>query len=824
MNNDSRLPAPNPAGPTRFRILDVELDSGRQTVTRDGVELHVPKLSFDLLLTLARAAPNVVSAAELMERVWPRQLVGVETVAQRVKLLRQALADDAQHPRYLSGERRRGYRIIAPVIALAPETPPTIATHEPPAEPPTASALSSVPAPASAAVAAAPAGTPATPARRRVGAVLLATTVVILVAALIDLIGRGSDPDARGNIASLSGPYSVAVLPFRGVSGRRDDELLGSGISDLVINRLTGNHDLLVIASDSALRPRADSESAVETGRRLRAHYVIDGSVQREGSQVRVTADLIDVPEGRHVGALLVERPTSDLFRLQDDIAERVNYLLLGKTHPEQPPTQQFGTDAMLAYLRGRALLATRKASDADSAVQEFTQAITLAPAFASAYAGRAEARFQSRFLSGTYQANGVKTWQEMLPDIERALQLDPGNGPATFIHAKYRELTGDSAGAESEYRRAMALSPTFAPGVAYFADFLAHGLGKSDEALAIIDAALPVNPLAPRLIYLKASIVRDLHHDDSEVADLLLRTIQVDPDYYAAYIRLAQLRWNEGRLADAIGFAEASVRVDPRNAWSLETLARLYVDLGDLIAARAVLAHSDGYSDGPRGPALMCYRAGHLDAAVAYLRPSLLHVNANLGAETLAATITALIEQAARSGNYAEARALLVKTSWLTDEHGSLVYSMDNALSLLQLATLEKLAGHRAEAERIATRVLALHEDPTSLTAGDSERIRMLALALLGRDPEALAILEANRDTKARVLWWIWIERHPAFATLRHDPRVRQLLAELHAWSGKQRELVDASRQAGRLPVRTQVTPDPCALPLVAKLLSPTS
>jgi DNA-binding winged helix-turn-helix (wHTH) protein len=78
---------------TRFQVLDLDVDAGRQTVSRGGVELHVPKLSLDLLLALVRAAPNAVSVADLMERVWPRQVVGVETVTQRVKLLRRALSD-----------------------------------------------------------------------------------------------------------------------------------------------------------------------------------------------------------------------------------------------------------------------------------------------------------------------------------------------------------------------------------------------------------------------------------------------------------------------------------------------------------------------------------------------------------------------------------------------------------------------------------------------------------------------------------------------------------------------------------------------------------
>ena len=155
---------------TRFKVLDLEVDAGRQTVSRGGVELHVPKLSFDLLLALVRAAPNSVSVSDLMERVWPRQVVGIETVTQRVKLLRRALSDEAAQPRYLGGERRRGYRILPPVTILPPEV------H------------SSAPLPAA-------------EGRRRISIVLGATIALLLIAALIDLIAAGSHQNALGRKA-----------------------------------------------------------------------------------------------------------------------------------------------------------------------------------------------------------------------------------------------------------------------------------------------------------------------------------------------------------------------------------------------------------------------------------------------------------------------------------------------------------------------------------------------------------------------------------------------------------------------------------------------
>src|SRR5580658_6546480 len=117
-------PAPAAGDATLFRVGDLIVDLGRRRVMRAGVELKLPGLSFDLLVMLVRAAPNIVTVRRLMDIVWPDAVVSSETVSQRIKLLRSSLGDDAKNPRYMAGVRSRGYRIVAPVTELGPTTPP----------------------------------------------------------------------------------------------------------------------------------------------------------------------------------------------------------------------------------------------------------------------------------------------------------------------------------------------------------------------------------------------------------------------------------------------------------------------------------------------------------------------------------------------------------------------------------------------------------------------------------------------------------------------------------------------------------------------------
>src|SRR5580692_4104955 len=128
----SPLAPGNGTSPPRFRIDDLEVDIGKAEVRRGDENIALPKLSFDLLCALINAAPAIVTNDELLERVWPGLQVSPESVAQRVKLLRSAIGDDSQQPRYILGVRGRGYRLIPNVEKIVePRLPVSDATHAP---------------------------------------------------------------------------------------------------------------------------------------------------------------------------------------------------------------------------------------------------------------------------------------------------------------------------------------------------------------------------------------------------------------------------------------------------------------------------------------------------------------------------------------------------------------------------------------------------------------------------------------------------------------------------------------------------------------------
>src|SRR5580704_5002588 len=109
----------SPAEQAGYQVDDLTVDIGQQRVIRGATEIAMPHLSFELLVTLARAAPNLVTFDQLTERVWPGLVITPETISQRVKLVRTALGDDPHAPRYIGGVRGRGYRMVATVRPLA---------------------------------------------------------------------------------------------------------------------------------------------------------------------------------------------------------------------------------------------------------------------------------------------------------------------------------------------------------------------------------------------------------------------------------------------------------------------------------------------------------------------------------------------------------------------------------------------------------------------------------------------------------------------------------------------------------------------------------
>ena len=275
-----------------------------------------------------------------------------------------------------------------------------------------------------------------------------------------------------------------------------------------MLHRLASVQDLTLIARTSSFAFRDKPADAREIGRTLNARYLVEGSVHRAGDRLRVTAQLIDAATGVHVWSLRFDRTVDDIFAVEDEISQGVARALEVSVGEKEHPFARYGTDAYLAFLEGRALIASRKVVDAERAIERFSHAIEIAPTFAAAYAALAGAHLHLVQLFPATESSemAVSAQRKAEPLLATALQLDDALGEAYVLRALLKDK-GDTSGAEADYRKGLSLSPNDGPGHELFANFLERE-GRIDEALAAVDRARVVDPLYPRSHYFKGLLL----------------------------------------------------------------------------------------------------------------------------------------------------------------------------------------------------------------------------------------------------------------------------------------------------------------------------
>jgi TolB-like protein len=401
----------------RYRVGDLVVDVGKGSVLRDGSRQDLPPLSFALLVSLLRRAPNTVRREELLSEVWPDTVVSDETLSQRVRLLRVSLGDNAREPRYVESVRGWGYRVAAAVDG-----------------------------------------------------------------------GDSTDHRAAG----------VAVLPFANLSGAPEDDYLCEGLAEEIISALTGIRGLRVIARTSSFAVGRMGLDVRDVGARLSASSVLEGSVRRAGSRVRVTVQLVAAADGSHLWSERYDRELSDILELEDDIAaavaDRFRAVLAAGKRDRQ--TLTVNSSAYQAFLKGRYHFARATRDDLNEAKECFELAISSDGSFARAFDAMAELYWWLGFFGGVPPRDAFEqsTWYAV-----QALELDSSLADTHALLAMLRkELDYNWPEVNRELKQALELngeSPTVRLRYA-IAGLMPHG--RLEEALAEVDNVLYSDPLSP--------------------------------------------------------------------------------------------------------------------------------------------------------------------------------------------------------------------------------------------------------------------------------------------------------------------------------------
>jgi TolB-like protein/DNA-binding winged helix-turn-helix (wHTH) protein/Tfp pilus assembly protein PilF len=448
----------------KFGVFEVDLEVGE--VRKSGMRQKLARQPFQVLRILLEHPQQVLTREQLKQHIWPDETVVDYDLALKkaINRIREVLGDSAESPRYIETIPRRGYRFIAPLNGIG-ITEPAIKPQ------------------------------PTITRRHRVGfrvGLAYGLGAAVLLMATLSFPPHGSWQLISG-LVSTPQIHSLAVLPLQNLSSDPAQEYFSDGMTDALITDLAQIGSLKVISRTSSMQYKQTKKSLPAIARELNVDGIIEGTVQRSGDRVRITAQLIHGPSDKHLWAKSYERDVRDVFALQRDITDEITRQIQARvTTPNQAspaPPGPVDPKVLEEYVAGSYHLRGYSRGAGDDEVKKaqayFQQAIDADPNFAAAYIGLARAH--QILLQGSNDDLPI-----MRRAAEKAVELDPSSSDAWVALADAKRESWDRNGAEEEYRRAIALNPN---------DAQAHdGLGGILDTTGRLDEGWKEYQLAQQL------------------------------------------------------------------------------------------------------------------------------------------------------------------------------------------------------------------------------------------------------------------------------------------------------------------------------------
>ena len=385
----------------------------------------------------------------------------------------------------------------------------------------------------------------------------------------------------RTAAASGSRIQSIAVLPLRNISPDAGQEYLADGITEALIGRLSEIHDLRVTSHTSVMRFRNPQQSVPEIAKTLGVDAVVEGSVIRDGSRIRVTAQLIRGATDEHFWSVTYDREMRDALTLESELAQliagKVEATVTGEERQRLAAARPVEPEVYESYLKGEfALNHGIGRADLDQGIRYFEDAIHRDPTFAPAYLGAAQAwtALGTVFMGMAPQA----TRPEVISFSRQALALDPGLIEAHVALANVLQEEWQWSEAESEYKRALDLNPNDAPASAGFALWLSCQ-GRTDEAVTWIQRARALDPAG--ISGDNVSLILFHAHRYDESIREARSVLAVEPDNGFGLLDLGFSLIANNQAADAIPVLEKAVALSKGSPAATGVLIRAYAHAG---------------------------------------------------------------------------------------------------------------------------------------------------------------------------------------------------------------------------------------------------
>jgi TolB-like protein/DNA-binding winged helix-turn-helix (wHTH) protein/Tfp pilus assembly protein PilF len=516
----------------RFRTFELNLKT--RELYRNGLKLKLRGHPIDVLAMLLERPGELVTREDLRKKLWPEDTFvdfehGLNSTINR---LREALGDKADAPRFIETLPRLGYRFITPVKVEVAESPPDAC--ESPAT--------------------------AGPAEVTVGQLLRKRWMALAAAALIGTLAVLFSINTfglRDRVLERALPIpkiqSIAVLPLASLSTDPEQEYFADGMTDALLTDLGRVGALHVISRQSIMRYKGSKKPLPEIARELSLDAIVEGTVQRSGGKVRITAQLLQAKTDRHLWADSYERDFRDVLSLQGEVAQDIAHEIEVTLSPDESrrlaDAHTVNTDAYEAYLKGRFQWYNVTHNGFDEAEQYFQLALQKDPNYALAYAGLADVWFM-RADSG--QVPPSETMPKALAATLKAIQLDQNLSEPHVTLANIDALyERDWVSGEREFRLAIELNPNNANAHFMYADYLISHK-RNQEWQNEIQRALALDPMNSfmrafygwHLIYLG-------HYD--EAIESLQRSLISQPGFPSAHLGLWGAYYKKHMNAEAM-------------------------------------------------------------------------------------------------------------------------------------------------------------------------------------------------------------------------------------------------------------------------------
>jgi TolB-like protein/Flp pilus assembly protein TadD len=390
-----------------------------------------------------------------------------------------------------------------------------------------------------------------------------------------------------GEFLAATAP-SIAVLPFANLSGGPGDDFFADGMTEEIINVLMRMRRLRVVARTTVFVFKGKCEDVRAIGRRLGVSTVLEGSVQRAGVRLRISARLIRVDDGSHLWLGTFDAEVGDVFAIQDEIAQSIAHALHLSLFGEGiAPRTSVGREAYELYLRGRYLQDKRSPSSLGRAVRAFRDALALEPDYALAHAGLAD-------TFSMLVAYGAVAPRDAMPKLResamRAIALDP---TLAEPHAALASLAAmydwDWSAAEAEFKRTLAINPQYQRAHMWYANYCLAPLGRLDEALAELGRAHTLDLMSPVINTCTGMGLYFARRFDDAVSTLR-EVLELDPHFVLAHYFLGRTEIERGQFGAAIDSLERAVAMTEAHPVALSALAYAHARAGDAAEARALL------------------------------------------------------------------------------------------------------------------------------------------------------------------------------------------------------------------------------------------